>query len=218
MTKKININKNILSENDQLAVNIHNQLAKHHIFSLNVMASPGAGKTSFIIQTIKALQTEYQVAVIDGDVSDIDVKKLRQYKIPVVLANTGGACHLDATMMHLAVGKLSLEDLDLLIVENVGNLICPANFTLGTDKNIVIASVPEGDDKPYKYPGMFIGADVVILNKIDYLEHEAFDMSFFESGLHHVNPGTKLIPVSCRSGQGLKDWISWLRPNIHVIN
>jgi len=214
MTKKISIEKNILEDNQGLAGKTRAKLDRAHVFGINVMASPGAGKTSVIVETIRRLKDKYRMGVIDGDVSDIDVERLKQEQIPVVLANTGGACHLDAVMVNKALPKLKLEALDLLIIENVGNLICPANFALGTHKQVVVASVPEGADKPHKYPGMFLGADVILLNKMDYQQIEDFDLDFFKAGVDKVNGGAKVIPLSCKTGKGMEVWTKWLMAQI----
>lgn len=210
MKKKIEIKKNIAEGNDSLAIGIKERLDKAGVFSINVMASPGAGKTSLIVETIRRLRKKYRMGVIDGDVSDIDVQRLKKEKVPVVLANTGGACHLDAVMVNKALLKLKLEEVDVLIVENVGNLICPANFALGTHKQVVVASVPEGDDKPHKYPGMFLGADVILLNKMDYQQVDNFDLEFFRAGVDKVNGRALVISLSCKTGEGVQEWIDWL--------
>lgn len=208
---KQTLNQRIFTANDTRAQAIRQQLQAHGIVGLNIMASPGAGKTSLILQTIRLLQPEYRFGVIEGDVVDIDVERVRTLGVPVALANTGGACHLDAVMMAQGLASLPLPELRILIVENVGNLICPANFAIGTHANVVVASVPEGADKPYKYPGMFRGADVVVLNKIDYLEHEAFDLPYFVAGLRRINPDVTVFPVSCRTGSGMDNWLTWVR-------
>lgn len=210
MKKKIKVEANILSENDKLAGKIRRGLMKNGVVAINVMASPGAGKTSLIVETIRRLKNKYKIAVVDGDVSDIDVERLKAEGVPVELANTGGACHLDAVMVEKAVKKLNLATVELLIIENVGNLICPANFDVGAEANVVIASVPEGSDKPYKYPGMFVGADVVVVNKIDYAEVEEFDRKYFKVGLKRVNDRAQVIELSCKTGEGVGKWIEWL--------
>ncbi len=211
--KTIQVKKEILHENTSLADKLRNILDEHHVFGANVMASPGAGKTSVILKTIIELPST-KTAVIEGDVVDIDVEKVAQTGAKVTLANTGGDCHMDAVMVDKALQTLDLTGVQLLIIENVGNLICPAGFALGTHKNVVIASVPEGDDKPYKYPGMFKGADVVLLNKIDYLAYQPFDVDYFSRGVMQVNPKVKIFPLSCRTGEGFAKWINWLTTEI----
>jgi len=210
MKQKIHIKKSITDENTKKGNEIRKRLDENGVFVVNVMASPGAGKTSLIIKTIEKLQSKYSIGVIEGDIVPIDVEKIKNLGIPVVLAHTGGSCHLDGVMMNKALRKLDLKMLDLLIIENVGNLICPASFYLGTHKNIVIASVPEGDDKPYKYPSMFREADIVILNKADYLGIESFDVANFCKGIHVHNSETSVIQTSCRTDTGIKEWIDWL--------
>lgn len=212
--KKINVEEQILSVNDQLALSIRQQFNAAGVFAINLMASPGGGKTSLILKTVGALKDEMRIAAIDGDVVPVDVEKIAAQGIPVELVNTGGNCHLDANMVTGVLPKLDLPNLDLLIVENVGNLICPASFDLGVDANVVIASVPEGDDKPYKYPTMFSGADVLLLNKIDYLAVQEFDVEYFRRGVEALNDDVAFFPVSCRTGEGLDAWLDWLRARV----
>jgi hydrogenase nickel incorporation protein HypB len=197
-----------------LAAQIRQQFDAAGVFAVNLMASPGGGKTSLILRTVAALKGELRLAAVDGDVVPVDVKKIAAQGIPVELINTGGNCHLDANMMAQVLPRLDLSSIDLLIVENVGNLICPASFDLGVDANVVIASVPEGDDKPYKYPAMFRGADALILNKIDYLPMQDFDVEYFRRGVAALNEGVAFFPVSCRTGEGLEAWHDWLRAQV----
>ncbi len=203
--------ESILDANTILGNDIRKQLDAKQILSLNIMASPGAGKTSIIMQTVERLKKMYRLAVIEGDIVPIDVKKIQKLGIPVVLAHTGGSCHLESVMMEHALKKLDLNALDILIVENVGNLICPASFYLGTHRNVVIASVPEGDDKPYKYPAMFRGADIVLLNKSDYLHTESFHVKHFTAGVKLLNKEGIVLKVSCRTGEGIDSWIEWVK-------
>lgn len=212
--KNISIQANILSANDMLAQQIRSRLDEAGVFAINLMASPGGGKTSLIVRTVEALKGEISIAAVDGDVVPVDVEKIAAQGIPVELINTGGSCHLDANMLAEALPRLDLPSADLLIIENVGNLVCPANFALGAHANVVIASVPEGADKPYKYPGMFRGAGVLLLNKIDYLAVEAFDVEYFRRGVEALNPGVAFFPISCRTGEGLEDWYGWLRGRV----
>lgn len=215
--KRITIVENILNANDQLALKNNKRIENANAYSINLMASPGAGKTSFILATINALLDEkIQIGVIEGDTAPvtIDSDKISAAGMPVVQVNTGGQCHLDAVMIENALEQLPLEALDLIIVENVGNLICPAAFKLGTHSNILISSIPEGDDKPYKYPNIYRGLDVLIINKIDLLQYLDFDMDYFRKGVEMLNPGLKTFALSCKTNEGIEDWLSWLRMKI----
>jgi hydrogenase nickel incorporation protein HypB len=211
MVKNVSVVEKILSANDQLAVEIRQQLDNSSVFSMNLMASPGAGKTSLIERTLHEMAALYEIAVIDGDVAtSIDADRAAKAGATAVQINTGGQCHIDANMLRVALNELDLENFDLLLVENVGNLICPASFQLGTHKNILIASIPEGDDKPYKYPAMYQDVDALIINKIDLLPYVDFDMAYFEKGVQFLNPNLVTFPLSCRTGEGIQAWISWL--------
>jgi hydrogenase nickel incorporation protein HypB len=210
-SKRVSVEEHILSSNEVLAAQVRERLDEVGAFAINLMASPGAGKTSLILSTIASLNDELRIGAIDGDVAMVDVDRIAATGIPVTLINTGGSCHLDANMLLPALDEVPLKDLDLLIVENVGNLICPANFALGVHLNVVIASVAEGDDKPYKYPAMFRGADVLLLNKIDMLQYEDFDVAYFRRGVETLNPGLTFFPISCKTGEGLEAWTTWLR-------
>jgi hydrogenase nickel incorporation protein HypB len=176
------------------------------------MASPGAGKTSLLIRTVEALRRELSIAAIEGDTaSQVDADKVATTGIPVIQINTGGGCRLDANMMRPALEQLELEDVDLLLIENVGNLVCPAGLALGEHANVVVSSVPEGDDKPYKYPGMFLAVDAVVINKIDLLPYLDFDMQAFRELVVGLNPTIRIFEVSCTTGEGLSEWAAWLR-------
>ncbi len=201
----------ILGANDQLARENRARLDEAGVVGLNFMASPGAGKTSLIERTIESLGSSFKIAYVDGDVAtSIDADRVARLGVPVVQINTGGDCHLDAVMLQGALNELPLAELDLLIVENVGNLICPASFQLGTHAGILIASVPEGDDKPYKYPAMYRGVQALVINKTDLLDHFDFDMGYFRRGVEALNPGLRTFPLSCRSGAGVADWLGWV--------
>ena len=207
---KIDVHEQILDANDAVAAENLALLVNHHICGLNLMASPGAGKTSLILATCARLPATLRPGVIEGDLaSRIDADTLAAHGIPVVQINTGGGCHLDAPMIRSALAELPLDEIDLLFVENVGNLVCPANFALGTHHNVVVASVSEGHDKPYKYPGMFAAADVVVLNKAELMEVFEFDLDFFLRGVAMVNPAAPVLPVSCKRGLGLEAWMAW---------
>ncbi len=215
MTVRIPVVENILGANDQLANRNRARLDESRIFSLNLMASPGAGKTSLIERTIQGLAGKLRLAVIDGDIAtSIDADRAAAAGATAVQINTGGECHLDAVMLENALGQIDLAQIDLLIVENVGNLVCPANFRLGTHKSVLIASVPEGHDKPYKYPGMYRGVDALVINKIDLLPYVPFDMDYFRRGVEVLNPGVVTFPVSCRTSEGLENWLSWITESV----
>ena len=209
---RVPVVERILSANDRLAEQNRARLDEACVFGLNIMAAPGAGKTSTILQTIKALSPRVRLGVIEGDTAavTIDADKAIAAGMPAVQVNTGGECHLDAVMMSNALPQLPLDQIELLIVENVGNLICPAAFSLGTHANVVIASVAEGDDKPYKYPNIYRGIDALIINKIDLLPYVDFNMDYFQRGIEMLNPGVVTFPMSCRTGEGIDRWISWL--------
>ena len=212
MAQRVTVIERILNANDQLAAENRQQLDKAGAFAINILASPGAGKTSVILRTIEALAPRLRLAVIEGDTAPvtIDADKITAQGIPAVQVNTGGECHLDAVMFQAALPQFDLAQTDLLIVENVGNLICPANFKLGTHKTVLIASVPEGDDKPYKYPGIYRGVDALIINKTDLLPYITFDMDYFRRGVEMLNPGLVTFPLSCKTGEGLAAWTEWL--------
>jgi hydrogenase nickel incorporation protein HypB len=212
MTQNIPVVENILNANDRIAQQNFNRLEEAGVFSINILASPGAGKTSLIEQTLPRLKDKLRVAAIDGDIAtSIDSDRAAAAgALAAIQINTGGDCHLDAVMLHGALEKLDLRQFDLLIVENVGNLVCPANFKLGTHKTVLVASVPEGDDKPYKYPGTYRGVDVLVINKIDLLPYVNFRMDYFERGVQALNPGVTTFHTSCTTGEGLDAWADWL--------
>lgn len=211
MVKRIPIVENILDANNRLAIENRAILDEAGVFSLNLMASPGAGKTSLIEITVQELSSHLNLAVIDGDIAtSLDADRAAAAGAIAVQINTGGECHLDAVMVNNALQGIKLQGIDLLIIENVGNLVCPASFQLGTHKSVLIASVPEGDDKPYKYPGMYRGVDALLINKIDLLPYVDFNMEIFQRGVELLNPGLETFPVSCRTGEGLESWLNWL--------
>ena len=212
---EIPVLRNILSANDAIARRNRERLDKQGILALNIMSSPGAGKTSLILQTINHLKSKARVAVIEGDVaSRIDADKVSQQGAPVVQINTNGGCHLEANMTADALDNLPLEEIDLLLIENVGNLICPAGFALGEDRKVTLLSTPEGDDKPYKYPTIFVESDVVLVNKIDLLPYLDFNLEAFKKAVTGLNDKVKILPVSCKTGEGLEAWFSWLEREI----
>jgi hydrogenase nickel incorporation protein HypB len=208
---EIKVLKNILSANEQIAERNRQLLDSHGVFTVNLMSSPGAGKTSLIMETIKRLKGKVKVGVIEGDVSSsMDAETVAKAGVPVLQINTDGGCHLDANMVNSAFNNFPLQDVELLIIENVGNLICPAEFALGEHRKVVIASVPEGDDKPYKYPLMFDIADAVLVNKIDLLSYLNFDVQAFTQAVKGINEKAEIIQVSCVNGKGIEQWVSWL--------
>lgn len=209
--KVIAVGEQILGANDEKARANKSRLDGYGILTINIMSSPGAGKTSLIMNTIKNMRKKLRIAVIEGDVaSSIDAEKVNAMGIPVVQINTGGGCHLEAGMVEKALNNLPLKDTDLLFIENVGNLICPNAFTLGEDKRVMIASLPEGDDKPYKYPAMFADSDVVLLNKTDLEPYLDFDTEAFKNVVAGLNPDVIIFPVSCKTGAGVAAWYDWL--------
>jgi hydrogenase nickel incorporation protein HypB len=217
MKERIPIVEKILSANDHIAAQNKSALDSARVLGLNFMASPGAGKTSLIEHTIKKLKGRLKLAVVDGDVAtSIDADRAAAAGAQSVQINTGGECHLDAIMLQGALSELHLEEIDLLIVENVGNLICPASFQLGTHKSVLIASVPEGDDKPYKYPGMYRGVEALVINKIDLLPYVEFDMEYFRQGVEILNPGLVTFPLSCRTDAGLDAYLAWVETEMEA--
>ena len=211
----IKILKDILSANDQIAQRNRALLENKQVFTINVMSSPGAGKTSLILETIRRLKKKIRIGVIEGDIcSTIDAEKVKSEKVPVLQINTGGECHLEAVMVNRALDNLPLDDLDLLFIENVGNLVCPGEFKLGEDRKVLILSVPEGDDKIYKYPLLFHLADAVVINKIDLLPYTTFDLKGFSRALKGINQKARLFQVSCTTHEGIEDWTDWVVSNV----
>ena len=208
---KVPVVRDILSANERLAEQNRRLLAEHHVCAVNIMASPGAGKTSLILRTIDALAGRLRVGVIEGDIaSRVDADKVAAAGAPVVQVNTGGTCHLDAPMVGVALERLPLDQIDLLFIENVGNLICPVEFGLGEAARVVVSSVPEGDDKPYKYPGIFAAVDAIVLNKIDLAPYVPFDRAAFRTLVAGMNPKASFLELSCATGEGLEAWVGWL--------
>ena len=219
MKQRMPVVENILSANDRLAEENRTRLDDTSLYAINLMASPGAGKTSLIEHTIKRLTGKLRLVVVDGDIAtSIDADRAAAAGAEAVQINTGGECHLDAVMLQGALNQLELTKYDLLLVENVGNLVCPAAFKLGTHQNVLIASIPEGDDKPYKYPPMYRGVDALVINKIDLLPYIDFDMQYFQRGVEVLNPGLVTFPLSCRTGEGLEAWLAWLEARVTDFN
>lgn len=215
---QIDMKQPILDKNDELARELRERFAAHHVFVLDLLASPGSGKTSTILATIDALRDEFNIAVIEGDIaSSVDAEKIKAQGIAAVQINTGGACHLESAMVKRAVDILDLERLDLIILENVGNLVCPTDFDLGENAKVMILSVPEGDDKPLKYPGVFQVSEAVVLNKIDTLPVFDFDRDAFEASVKQLNPQAPIFPLAATKGDGVDEWAGWLARRIREV-
>ena len=212
--KRIEVVQNILEANESIAAKNQRLLDKHRVFAINIMSAPGAGKTSLILQTIADLKNKLRIGVIEGDVaSTLDAEKVKDKAaavIQITTRNMSESCSLIANMVDYALKSLPLEELDLLLIENVGNLICPSEFALGEHKRVVISSLPEGDDKPIKYPMIFADADAVIINKIVLLPHVDFDIPAFRRAVKGLNPKAEFFEVSCKTGVGIEAWCSWL--------
>jgi len=217
MKSRIPVLEKILGSNEQIADLNRTQFDQENVLALNFMASPGAGKTSLIEHTVKNLIPKFKIAVIDGDIAtSIDADRAAEAGATAVQINTGGECHLDAVMLREALPQIDLSQIDLLIVENVGNLVCPASFKLGTHSSVLIASIPEGDDKPYKYPGMYRGVDALVVNKIDLMPYIDFNMEYFRQGVEILNPNLITFPLSCRTGEGIDYWLDWITSLINA--
>jgi hydrogenase nickel incorporation protein HypB len=212
---KLDISKPLLDLNDRLAAENRALFDERGIFVLDLLASPGAGKTSMILASIERLRERFRIAVIEGDIaSDVDSRRIKEQGIAAVQINTGGACHLESQMIRRALDVLDLDALDLIIIENVGNLVCPTDFYLGEDAKVMILSVPEGHDKPLKYPGIFQVASAIILNKIDTMPVFDFDEQAFRESVTRLNSSATVFPVSATTGQGVEVWTRWLTDRI----
>jgi len=210
--RMIEVKEDILADNTRIAEGVRLRLRDTKTLLLNLMSSPGSGKTSLILRTIEGLQGAVKLGVIEADIdSKVDAEKVAAAGIPAVQLRTGGFCHLDATMVTQGIDALPAQRLDLIIIENVGNLVCPAEFDTGAHKNVMILSVPEGDDKPLKYPLMFTVCDVLLINKIDYMAQSDFDVAAARERALALKPGIKIFEVSCKTGAGLSEWINWLK-------
>jgi len=211
----IEVKEEILADNIKVAAGVRENLQKTKTMLVNLMSSPGSGKTSLILQTIAGLKDSLKLGVIEADIdSMVDAEKVAAKGIRAVQLKTGGFCHLDATMVTKGIDALSVGDLDLVIIENVGNLVCPAEFDTGAHKNVMILSVPEGDDKPLKYPLMFSICDVLLVNKIDYLSLSDFDLEAMRKRVLALNPKIEIIEVSCKTGAGIDQWVGWLKKEV----
>ncbi|MEF2845629.1 MAG: hydrogenase nickel incorporation protein HypB [Eggerthellaceae bacterium] len=215
---QIDLKQPILDKNDRLAQDNRKLFADKKVFVVDLLASPGSGKTSTILATIEALRDEFNIAVIEGDIaSSVDSEKIKEQGIAAVQINTGGACHLESDMIRRAVDVLDLDNLDLIIIENVGNLVCPTDFDLGENMKVMILSVPEGDDKPLKYPGVFQASKAVILNKVDTMPVFTFDKDAFYDHVKQLNPTAPIFPIAATSGAGVDAWANWLADKIRAL-
>ena len=211
----VTVERKILKKNDEFANENRKVFKDKNIFAINLLSSPGSGKTSLLEQTLTKLSKSQNIAVVEGDVqTDNDAQRIAKLDIPVVQIVTNGGCHLEAKLVQDAFPNFDLDNLDLFVVENVGNLVCPANYDLGEDKKVVLVSTTEGDDKPLKYPAMFRVADIVIINKVDLLEYVDFDVETVKKNALQINPNLKFYETSCKTGSGLDEWLSWLENQI----
>jgi len=211
----LEIKQSVFEDNDRDAEALRQDLKREKTFLLNLMSSPGAGKTTTLSRTIEALKDEMKIGVMEADIdSDVDARTISKTGAKVIQLHTGGMCHLDADMTRQGVKGLGTEEIDLAILENVGNLVCPAEFDTGASKNAMILSVPEGDDKPLKYPLMFSICDVLLINKIDAMDYFDFDLEACRERVKKLNPDIKIIPISAKNGQGIEEWADWLRTEV----
>lgn len=211
----INIKEEILSENKGLADKLRRRLKERGVFLVNLMSSPGSGKTSLIVRSLQELGSQFRMAVIEGDVdSAVDAERVAREGVQAVQIKTGGSCHLSAAMVEKGLGALSLDSFDLLFLENIGNLICPAGSDTGANLDVALVSIPEGDDKPLKYPLIFRTAHVFVVNKTDVREHFDFDVETFRARVRRLNPEAPVFEVSCKTGAGIDRWCAWLRERL----
>ncbi len=211
------IKESVFEDNNKDANKLREQLREEKKFLLNLMSSPGAGKTTTLVKTITALKDDLNIAVMEADIdSDVDARTISEIGVPVIQLHTGGMCHLDADMTRQGLNGLGAKDADLIILENVGNLVCPAEFDTGSTKNVMILSIPEGDDKPLKYPLMFQISDALIINKIDTQHVFDFDMEACVSRVKKLNPDIKIFPISAKTGEGMEPWIEWLHTEVNT--
>ena len=208
----IEIKQSVFADNDRQVDQLRAELKEKGVFLLNLMSSPGAGKTTTLTRTIEALKDSLRIGVMEADIdSDVDARTIAQTGVKAIQLHTGGMCHLDAEMTRQGIDALGIEDVDLAILENVGNLVCPAEFDTGAISNVMILSVPEGHDKPLKYPLMFQVCDAVLINKIDVLPYFDFDMELVEKYIHMRNPNAVIFPICAKTGEGIDAWVSWLK-------
>ena len=211
----LEIKQSVFADNDRRAAEVRKQLKEKKVFLLNLMSSPGSGKTTVLTRTIEQLEEELRIGVMEADIdSDVDAAAISALGVKAIQLHTGGMCHLDADMTMQGLEGLETGDIDLAVLENVGNLVCPAEFDTGAVKNAMILSVPEGHDKPLKYPLMFSICDVVLINKIDVLPYFDFDMEACKKYIHMRNPKAKIIPISAKTGEGITEWTRWLKEEV----
>jgi len=209
--ERVPLERKVLSENDRIAAELRARFQEHGVLCLNFISSPGSGKTSLLERTLGSLPPRDRVAVLTGDIqTENDANRLKRFNFPVKQITTGGTCHLDARMIERHLADWRLEDLDLLFIENVGNLVCPASYDLGEASKIVVLSVTEGEDKPLKYPSIFFKSDLLVLSKVDLLPHVPFDINAAVDNARKVHPGMEIVKVSCLAGNGLREWMRWL--------
>jgi hydrogenase nickel incorporation protein HypB len=209
--ERVQLERKVLSENDRKAAELRSQFQEHDILCLNIISSPGSGKTSLLERTLESLPRNDRVAVLTGDIqTDNDAARLRRFHFPVKQITTGGTCHLDARMIERHLADWQLEDLDILFIENVGNLVCPSSYDLGEAAKIVLLSVTEGEDKPLKYPSIFFKSDLLVITKTDLLPYVPFDINAAEENARRIHPGIEIVKVSCLTGNGLHEWLTWL--------
>jgi hydrogenase nickel incorporation protein HypB len=208
----VTIERKVLEKNDALAAQNRASFTEHGVFVFNLVSSPGSGKTSLLERTIASLKGQLRIGVIEGDVqTDLDAQRVGKYGVPVVQIVTNGACHLEAQLVRDAVAQLNLAELDVVVIENVGNLVCPAGYDLGEALKIVVLSTTEGDDKPLKYPAMFRNASVLVVNKVDLLPYVPCEIDALVQNAHHVNPSLSIFQTSCTTGAGIAEWCDWVR-------
>ena len=208
----VTIERKVLEKNDQIAARLRDRFARHHVFVFNIVSSPGAGKTSILERTIERSKDRVRMAVVEGDVqTDFDAQRVARYDVPVVQIVTHGACHLEAGLVEDSLASFDLDSVDLLVIENVGNLVCPANYDLGEHMKVVVLSTTEGDDKPLKYPAMFLNSSILIVNKIDLVPYVNCDLNVLKGNALRVNPALKIFETSCFTGAGIPEWCNWLR-------
>jgi len=208
---RVDVEEKVLSENDKLAVGLRERFAAQRVFCVNLISSPGSGKTALLERTLEALPRTARVALLTGDLqTENDARRLARAGFPVKQITTGGTCHLDASMVGRALGEWNLADIDILFVENVGNLVCPTSYDLGEHCKIVLFSVTEGEDKPLKYPSIFAIAELCIINKVDLLPYVPFDLDQAIANVHQVHPGMEVVQTSCTQVRGIQDWLAWI--------